>query len=198
MIAVLRNPVERAYSAYLLVRYRLGIEPERSFAGALALERQLLADGWLPTYGYRAYGDYAAQLDRFYAAFPREQLQVWLHEDWRTAPERTLASLFGFLGVDPGFLPTLQTKLDSQVARHEGLDHVVARVAPLFDAASTPGLMGRLKRRLYTLNQRHNRAPAPPMDPQTRAALTAEFREPILRLQDLLGRDLSAWLAPPP
>jgi hypothetical protein len=32
------------------------------------------------------------------------------------------------------------------------------------------------------------------MKPETRNALEAAFREDILKLQELIGRDLSAWL----
>ena len=40
----------------------------------------------------------------------------------------------------------------------------------------------------------YNLAPPPPLLPRTRALLTAVYREDILRLQDLLGRDLTHWL----
>jgi hypothetical protein len=34
----------------------------------------------------------------------------------------------------------------------------------------------------------------PPIDPELRVGLVEGYREDILRLQELLGRDLSAWL----
>ena len=34
----------------------------------------------------------------------------------------------------------------------------------------------------------------PPLDPGLRRQLTDEYREEILKLQDLIGRDLSRWL----
>ena len=36
--------------------------------------------------------------------------------------------------------------------------------------------------------------PAPPLDPQIRRQLLPVVRDDILALQDLIGRDLSAWL----
>jgi hypothetical protein len=42
--------------------------------------------------------------------------------------------------------------------------------------------------------QRRGLRKAPPVSPQTRQALLAYYREDTLRLQDLLQRDLSAWL----
>jgi hypothetical protein len=44
------------------------------------------------------------------------------------------------------------------------------------------------------MNDRFNLAPPPPLDPEIRARLTEDYREDILKLQDLIGRDLSHWL----
>src|SRR5262249_5090171 len=41
---------------------------------------------------------------------------------------------------------------------------------------------------------RYRNLAKPPLAPQTRRELIGTFREDILKLQDLLGRDLSAWL----
>jgi hypothetical protein len=47
---------------------------------------------------------------------------------------------------------------------------------------------------LRRIDARFNLAPSPPLDPELRARLTEEYREDILKLQDLIGRDLSHWL----
>ena len=36
--------------------------------------------------------------------------------------------------------------------------------------------------------------PKPPLDPRAREFLRPIFRDEILKLQDLIGRDLSRWL----
>src|SRR3954447_1356946 len=87
LIAVLRNPVDRAYSAYQLQR-AIGTEP-LSFEDAIAAEderlageeERLLAD---PAYrspahrhfSYQARGRYAEQLERWFARFPRERFLI--------------------------------------------------------------------------------------------------------------------------
>jgi hypothetical protein len=40
-----------------------------------------------------------------------------------------------------------------------------------------------------------NLEPTPPLDPAIRLSLRADFRDDVLLLQNLIGRDLSAWLA---
>ena len=48
---------------------------------------------------------------------------------------------------------------------------------------------------LQRLDQRFNLiAPPAPLDAETRARLTEDYREDIVQLQDLIGRDLSHWL----
>lgn len=111
LIAVLRDPVERAYSAYQLAR-RQGHET-LEFEEALAREderlageeERMLAD---PSYqsaahrrlSYRTRGLYAAQLERWYERFPREQLLVVRSEDLFAEPEATLQTVFAFVGLE--------------------------------------------------------------------------------------------------
>jgi hypothetical protein len=111
-IALLRNPVDRAYSHYQLERSR-GDEP-LSFADALAAEparltgeeAKLSSD---PSYvsdlhkhfSYVARGEYAPQLARWLAAFPRHQLLVVRSEDLYAQPAATFGRVAAFLGIDP-------------------------------------------------------------------------------------------------
>lgn len=60
-------------------------------------------------------------------------------------------------------------------------------------------LLGRflprsLRRDLVKRARAWNRIDLPPLDPELRHRLNAFYREDILRLQDLIGRDLSHWL----
>jgi hypothetical protein len=116
LLAVLRDPVERAYSQYQHAR-RDGHET-LSFEEALerederlAGEAELLARD--PTHvsfahrrlSYRTRGLYAEQLERWFAVFPREQLLVLRSEELFAEPDRVLASAFAFLGLEPFSLP---------------------------------------------------------------------------------------------
>jgi len=110
MIALLRNPVDRAYSHWNWVHLR-GME-RRSFRKALAAEEdrlageeeRLLED---PTYesrqhrrhGYVTRGLYADQLERWYARFPREHILVLRSEDYFARPEQVFAQTLDFLGL---------------------------------------------------------------------------------------------------
>jgi len=111
LVALLRNPVDRAFSHYQH-EVALGRE-ELTFEEALAAEDRrmrgevdrLLADpayfshSWW-NYTYAARGRYAEQLERWYAAFPREQLLVLLTDDLANDTAATYGRVLEFLGVD--------------------------------------------------------------------------------------------------
>ena len=112
LIAILRDPVDRAYSHYQL-SVREGGEP-LSFEEALAAEperlageeERLLSD---PAYrgvahrfhSYRSRGRYVDQLRRWWAEFPRDQLLVLRSEDMFAEPRAVYDTLVRFLGLDP-------------------------------------------------------------------------------------------------
>jgi hypothetical protein len=112
LIALLRNPVDRAYSHYQH-EVALGREP-LSFEDALAAEEErtageeerLAADpayfshAWW-NYTYKARGRYAEQLERWLALFPREQLLIAPSEELLAEPERVHARVLAFLGAQP-------------------------------------------------------------------------------------------------
>ena len=112
LIALVRNPVDRAYSHYHH-EVALGREP-LSFEDALAAEdgrtrgeeERLAAEpgyfsrAWW-NHTYKARGRYAEQLGRWLEVFPREQLLVLPSEELLGEPERAHARLLQFLGAEP-------------------------------------------------------------------------------------------------
>jgi hypothetical protein len=192
LVAVLRNPVERAYSDFLMYR-RDGTEPEPAFLHAL--ERQSARDAATdPTSRYVSTGFYAQQLEPYLQAFPRERLHLLLHEDLRDDREPTLAGLFEFLGVDPDV--ALDEQPPANVSGEPGsaglrLAYAVRRrvrdhLRPVIPAGLKRRVDAQLERRLV-------RAPMPP---DARARLIDTYREDVLRLAAILDRDLTSWLEP--
>jgi Sulfotransferase domain len=112
LVALVRNPVDRAFSHYQH-EVALGREP-LSFEDALEAEderlhgeeERMLADpgyfsrAWWD-YTYRARGRYAEQLERWLAVFPREQMLIVPSEDLLDEPEQTYARVLEFLGAPP-------------------------------------------------------------------------------------------------
>ncbi|MDQ7904989.1 sulfotransferase [Phytohabitans sp. ZYX-F-186] len=99
-VALLRDPVERAWSHYLHTR-SYGHEP-LDFAAALAAEQERSAtpDGWR-RYSYAARGRYAEQLERWFRQVPRDRMLVLRSEDLYADPAAVYAQVLAFLGLAP-------------------------------------------------------------------------------------------------
>lgn len=113
LLAILRNPVDRAFSHYRH-RVRKGLET-RTFEAAIAGDLEAWAAGEgtvvreeayydLPDYTKRAYitrGLYARQLQRWFAVYPRDRFLLLRSEDLFEDPRATYARAVEFLGLPP-------------------------------------------------------------------------------------------------
>ncbi|MCZ6782368.1 MAG: sulfotransferase [Proteobacteria bacterium] len=194
LIAVLRHPVERAYSNFIYLR-RDGREPCAEFRDALAQEDDRVHRlRWGPLWHYKGRGFYAQQLERYFERFDRGQIRVYLYDDLRQDPEGLSKDVFGFLGVAEDFTPDVSVDWNiSGIPRSQGLHRFLRGTKPVRTA------LGRLlpeatKRRVSFRLQRMNLAQPPPIDPALRRELCELFRDDVCHLQDRIGRDLSAWL----
>ena len=193
LISMLRHPAEQAYSMFNY-RCQLGREPLTDFAQALAAETSLTRVGWSPGCRYQQSGFYYQQLKHYYDRFPHQNIRVYLYEDWNRQPEATLQDIFGFLRVEtPRQSISIErrnvTFLPRSFAAHRLL------IQPhLIKSMLKPLLPQSLRHTIISSLQSLNQTKPPPLDPELRRQLTEEYRDDILKLQDLIGRDLSHWL----
>ncbi len=109
LIALLRNPVDRAYSQYRM-NLRNGIE-RLSFADAIKAEPERLAGeveeiirtGLTPQFSnhrqfsYLSRGLYAPQLKRWLSYYPLEQMMIISFDDFSKYPEKIMGQVLEFL-----------------------------------------------------------------------------------------------------
>jgi hypothetical protein len=190
-IAVLRNPVDRAHS-HFLHRVRDGTEPLTEFARALREDahRKNPQD-------FIGRGLYHGQLKRYFDAFGRDQIRVYLYEDLSDAPLDTLRDAFRFLEVDDTFVPDVSLRRNvSGYPKYKTLDAVLRRPS-LVKQALKLYLPARLRWRLSTafdnLKTRNLTEP-PSIPPEVQRQLIEIYREDVLKLQELICRDLTGWL----
>ncbi len=96
LIAILRNPVERAYSQYRNAIKSGEIDRTASFDEYASKEKSVLEQG-----------KYAEQLDRYRAYFDEEQILLLVYEDSRISPELFIRRIYQFLDVDISFVPSM-------------------------------------------------------------------------------------------
>lgn len=100
LIALLRDPVARAYSHYHHV-VRKGLE-SRSFADAVEAEIEGIDRGdRRAKHPYVARGLYLPQLERWWTRFPAEQLRIVAAEDLYSEADRVVREVCEFLAIRP-------------------------------------------------------------------------------------------------
>lgn len=187
LIAILRDPAERSYAGYLYALKR-GRE-RRSFAEAVRAGR----DGALQS--YLDIGFYHRKLTPYAEWLDRGKLALYLYEDYRRDPAMVLRRMFAFLAVDDAFVPDMsvkhnvsglpRSKLLERLLRRNSVTRTVKRRLPDWARRAVDDTVSSIHRR--------NRV-KPAIDPEVRQDLIAFYRDDILKLQDLIRRDLSAWL----
>jgi hypothetical protein len=193
LIAILRHPVERAFSQYLHMRQE-GKEPAASFEEAWNDGDRRKAQGWRPAYWHRHRGFYARHLSCWLEHFPQEQLLILFYEDWRDHPADVLAQVWSHLGLEALANPVVtQENVSSRQPRwswlhHQmvNLDHPVRRLAqrtlPLWARDAVTHAVGAV-----------NLRPGPRLDPTLRASLARTYHEDLTQLEARTGRDLTHW-----
>ena len=190
IIAILRDPVDRAYSNFLHLK-RDGLEPARGFREALALEPSRVRDNWGMMWRYTELGMYGSQLERYLAEFPRQQILVLLYEQLRHDPHRTLGAVAQFLGIRPFTSGQAPAYNPSGIPRSDLVNALVNRDNPLRRTVARRLPLG-VKLQLNAFVNRRNLKRVP-SDPEMRALLREKFDADVKKLERLLGRDLSSW-----
>jgi hypothetical protein len=186
LVCMLRQPVDRAYSDYLMYLRRRGrpFDPERELTPAARWAR--------PDSRWMQVSRYGEQLARYYETFPRDRLMVTLFDDLRRDPLGLVQSVYRFVEVDPTFAPDFETPhAAGGVPANRWLEGLFSSQALL--SAVRPLLPTQAANWVRRLRQRNMRKP-PALPPALRTELTAHFRDDIRRTSDLIGRSLEHWL----
>lgn len=189
LIAILRHPVDRAYSNFLHNQF-LGWEKIEDFSETLEAEKTRYGNRrWGYAFYYKDCGFYYSQLKRYFDNFPQNQIKVYLYDDLQKDSQRLMQNIFAFLEVDSSFCPALSVKHNvSGVGKNKALHEFLLKTNPI-KSILKPLVPGKLRTQI-----KNRSLTKPKLLPQLRQQLLEEYREDILQLQDLIQRDLSMWL----
>jgi hypothetical protein len=179
LVVSLRNPADRAFSGFLM----------RTRRGEVV---HALEDELTPEASHVREGLYYKRLKRYFDLFPRDQIKVYIFEEFKQDPSKVIADLYGFLNVDPNFKP------DTSVKHNRA---AVPKIRTLNRLFYHPVLM-RIGKRLLpdralqiAVKVREQNLKTPPKFPaEVRAKVLGYYREDILNLETMMDRDLSIWL----
>jgi len=194
LIAILRDPVDRAYSNFLHAQ-REELEPLADFTAAMDAEADRIAQNWSYRWHYKQKGFYFNQVKRYFDIFGQDRVKVYLYDDLKADPRQLLQNICGFLGVDETFeWDTSQRFNVAGTPRNRAVAGALERSRRLAPLVRRSEGLRRLARSMKDTFAAANTAPAPKLSPVVRARFIAEYHDDVLQLQDLLDRDLSTWL----
>jgi len=101
IIIMLRNPVERAFSHYLM-DYRLGLT-SKSF------ESEFQQEEGLNFQQYFLLGNYSSQIKRYFEVFEKKNIHIIWYSDVKKNAEKEVKNVFDFIGVDSSFKVDFET-----------------------------------------------------------------------------------------
>jgi hypothetical protein len=210
LIAVLREPVARAISAYYWYMQWGYLPVEPPGVGLRRILDGAYADAYPRAAEILEFGLYGKHLTRWTELFGAERLLVLVDEDLRAQPDRELTTAFRFLGVSTDApLRARRANVNTGVYSVERLQFLQRRHRHI--QREIPGFTGRyLQRprsprgwavdrsvaaidRLVLARIYPNDRPEIAADLQER--LAGYYRDDVSELQRLTGRDLSGWLA---
>jgi hypothetical protein len=198
IVVLLRDPVERAHSAYGYMRAR-GLEPEEDFLTAVQLEEDRKAAGWHHIWHYTSMSRYADSLTAFAEAFTSEQLGVWFYDDLNRDYATTVAEVLTHVGVPAAAadVPPVPRVNVSGQPRSQVASQLIKR------ATANPTVRTAVKRvtsyRLREAVRRHTLR-SDDLPSGAREQLGPLFADDLARLQTLLptllppGRDIPDWV----
>ena len=190
LIALLRNPLERAESHYYMSRRR-GFEKQR-FERTLELEpeRMSTSDFYFREMSYFARGKYYAQVKKLYDYFPRQNIKIVIFEDFIKSQQETLNDICDFLHIK-----RIEIK---PVHSHKGYD-VRFKFLPKFFNIYGKRIEELLPHNVFltlrTFYRRMNRTDVKKykIDQNFIKELENYYDQDIQKLKKLLDRDLSQW-----
>lgn len=197
IIIILRNPVEMSYSLYNHQVRREG-ETLKTFEAALEAEEDRIRDlafrekcyGWHANYYYYHRGLYFEQVKRYLDTFGKEKVLILLFDELAKAPVKTAQKVFSFLAVDDSFVPRVE------VHNPAGQILNIPRFwedAGLFQKTASFLFSKNPIKKIPHLLRNVGRRPPKPLDTQTARRLKERFYDDICALEQLIGKDLSAW-----
>ncbi len=174
IIIILRDPVERAYSAYLML-VRGGRETLPFFE---AVRKSPFASRYCTTY--------AEPIRKYLEVFGRERVLILMFEDLKKNPYGLLKDVARFLGIDEEPMMNVNLSVENPGGVPRGrVSRLILDLRRRIPVAVLP-----LPKTWKSTVRRILLSPKPPMDPRAIEYLRPIFEADLQELEKLLGRSL--------
>jgi len=178
LIAILRNPVDRAYSHYLNIQARMRSNNKDamiSFEEKLSNTPRLIEEGF-----------YYDMLSRYFELFPASQICILISEEVFSEPKSYLKKVYNYLGVEEHYNSHLLEQKVNAASTKLGQSRFLYFIYRI--------VMKKLK--WYSAAKKINKinkTQMPTMKEETRDYLNSIYIEKNKLLENLINRQIKCW-----
>tara|TARA_B110000495_G_scaffold57419_1_gene48655 strand:+ start:349 stop:1257 length:909 start_codon:yes stop_codon:yes gene_type:complete len=192
IIIILRNPADRAYSAFQHVSR--GFKENNSFEESLEIEtgRMESEENLTPMVMYKEMGMYYEMVKAYMESF--KNIHIIFYEDFRDNIESEMNKIYNFLGISNNIEIDFITKhnVGGKIWKDEKMKHVFMKDNPIKSILKSV-LPKKIRKgiRNNLVNVSTNKVV--PIKAETRKHLNDYFKQDVEKLSELLNKDLQHW-----
>ncbi|ADE16361.1 sulfotransferase [Nitrosococcus halophilus Nc 4] len=191
IIIILRNPIDRAFSHYLMNR-RLGKTLNEDFIRELEYDYYKKTKGWGVSRLYLELGLYHQQVKRFIDTFSNKQIKIIIYDDYKTNSRETLNQLCYFLKITTNIIDINLSKEHNKASlpRFKYINYILTQMGIInfLKKNLSHNIKNNLQKALYSNKK------LPKLNQYEKEFLTDFYKKDIEKLSNLLNKDLSFWL----
>ena len=183
IIMVLRNPVDRAISHYLM-DYNLGyIDVPFS---------KIIQDKEKYSIFYREYiklGYYETQVKNYYNLFDKSKILIVLSDELFSHPLKTISRIYNFIGVSKSYIPNTQNIYNQySKPKFKFIKKLIRSKKTMYILNHLPkGIKGTIKSKMYSDAEK-------PEFNKEKDFLKLLFRENVIKTSAIIEKDLGTWM----
>ena len=188
IIIMLRNPIERAFSHYLM-DYRLGLIND-SFENIIA-KKSNHKNAHLFYKQYIEVSKYAKQIQRYLDFFEKENILFIDYDDFKKNVSKTVDQVYNFLNISTNFAADVSTKYNTfTMPKNKGIRFIYSFVflRKILTFLFPIYLVKNIRGFLFKADKK------PELLKETRSQLKKIFNDDIGQLEKVLGKDYSKWI----
>jgi len=188
IIIMLRNPIERAFSHYLM-DYRLGLVSD-SFEDIIN-KKSKHKNAHLFYQQYIKVGEYTTQLKRYFDIFDKENILLIDYEDFKSNVAGTVDSVYSFLEVSTEFAANVSKQYNTFTIPKNRLIRFMYSFVVIRNILSFIFSKNIVKAVRFILFKKDKK---PKLLEETSNQLKRYFSDDVRLLESIIGKDYSKWI----
>jgi len=188
IIIMLRNPIERAFSHYLM-DYRLGLISD-SFENVLA-KISKHKNAHLFYQQYIEVSKYAKQIQRYLDFFKKENILFIDYEDFKKNVSKTVDQVYNFLNISTEFVADINTKHNTFIMPKNKIIRLIYSfvfLRKILTFLFPVYLVKNISVLLFKSDKK------PELLKETRSLLSIIFNDDIKKMEEVLAKNYSKWI----